>query len=114
MAVTPSRTAVGNHKPLGLVRLPPKEVRPTCTPGAELTSPLYTLFPKIYLQSQPTVTNVIPHYVHQICHGIILTISKSQIYPPKAQGKKERSIDFGKDSERFLKHLGPWPHGRIK
>lgn len=56
-------------------------------PGAELTSPPYTFFPEATFRVTQS-PNVITHYIHQMGHGIILTISKSQIYPPKGRSKR--------------------------
>lgn len=103
---------VGNHKStLALSSSHPRS-QANMHLGAELTSPLYTLLPestfRVSLRRQCHHTHCIP----QICPWIILTISKSQIYPKdKAQ---DCGTDSGQDSTRFSKCLGLWPHHGIK
>lgn len=56
--------------------------------GAAPASPLH-LLSRTYRQGQ---TGIPSHHrsIHQICHRITLTISKSLIYPPQGQGKRKR------------------------
>ena len=89
-----------------------QEVAPHA-PWAELMCPLYTLSPKICLQSQPQS----PMSSH-----IIFTRFVTELFPPLPKVKstlpedkaKECGTGFRKDSERFPKCLGPGPHQRIK
>ena len=92
--------------------LPTQEVRPHA-PWAELTCPLYTLSPKICLQSQPQ---------SPMSSRIIFTRFVTELFRPFPKVKstlpedeaKECGTGFRKDSERFQKCLGPGPHQRIQ
>jgi len=57
-------------------------------PGADLTSSPGTFFPEPTFGIRHSHPMSSLNYIHRIGHQIILTISKSQIYLPKGQGKR--------------------------
>lgn len=108
VAATPSKQSSWTLPAPGPCSPPPKKVSQHSPQGWADNSSTHS-FQNLLSQSP----NVTTHYIHQICHRLILSILSSQIYPPNRQVKRVWHR-LQKGFQKISKSVGPWPHHRIK